>query len=495
VQGVILMKLVFIFALLFLLTACSRNTNGTEDFIYDLLTSPRNFEEVAHTPTHEWTIDDLSSIIISAAGFWDDWWALRGPFAWENIDDTAWYYWVEQPDHPRSRGLNRLKPQSGFATLYDISDYLGRFYTQAWIACELFGEGTTLYEPGEIFFGYPYAFEDYDGELYVSTARWGNLRPNWPTASHTLVSQSGNHTTVQTTVVAYDHRASGDEMPMATFNFVFIDGRIESGLGYWTWPDTGEWAGTPAEDPYVPLPYVSLPYDSVPDNIFTTSIGHIAFHIAPADNPILDFFPQQRIDYNGLRAVREGENPQHHGDSLAIWSSDYMFEVELINFTEDLTDGLSFVPVSSFGFIDVVAPGQALVIYNYVGVGTMPWSGITFLLDTGERIHFWMQHDQSDSPNAFQLGRFVPLPPANNRHPLAVVLDEFNARAQGETSAFLARVGTNSVVVAIDTVDGFAEATIFLYTGMAVITKDFGSIEGFPFSLSLTRDNQLVKTT
>jgi hypothetical protein len=82
-------------------------------------------------------------------------------------------------------------------------------------------------------FAIPSAFEEYDGELYVLTARMGTLRPFWATAIHSLVEQEGNHAIVETIVSAYDHMDMGVELPTATFLFTFIDGRIESGVGQW----------------------------------------------------------------------------------------------------------------------------------------------------------------------------------------------------------------------------------------------------------------------
>jgi len=100
----------------------------------------------------------------------------------------------------------------------------------------MFGERTVVGD-FELFFGEPWAFEEYDSTLYIVTARWGSMRPDWATAIHALAEQDGNRAVVETTVTAYDHRGSGNEMPMATFNFTFIDGRIESGLGQWEWPE------------------------------------------------------------------------------------------------------------------------------------------------------------------------------------------------------------------------------------------------------------------
>ncbi|MCL2225908.1 MAG: hypothetical protein FWB96_13145 [Defluviitaleaceae bacterium] len=198
-------------------------------------------EDITPTPDievrNEHSLEELGATIIAASEFWDDWWGLRGAFEWgAHIDSTPWYYWAEQPEHPRSRGMDVLLPSSGFESLNDIADYLSQFYTSDWIARELFGEGSAIQEPS-IFFGSPWAFVEYDGAVYVATARIGTMRPDWTTAIHTLIEQNGNRALVDTVVTAYDHRGSGDEMPTATFSFVFIDGKIESGYGAWVWPE------------------------------------------------------------------------------------------------------------------------------------------------------------------------------------------------------------------------------------------------------------------
>lgn len=189
---------------------------------------------------HGWTVDELGEIIVAAGSFWNDWWNFRGAFAWEHIDDSPWYFGVEQPEHPLSRGFVALLPSSGFETLADIGVHLQQFYSDIWVLRELLGDEPTEFTVAdfEIFFGSPSAFEEYDGVLYVHADRIGAMRPDWNTATHILISQNDNIAVVETTVAAYDHRGSGDKMPTATFRFVFYNGRIENGLGQWKWPET-----------------------------------------------------------------------------------------------------------------------------------------------------------------------------------------------------------------------------------------------------------------
>jgi len=85
---------------------------------------------------------------------------------------------------------------------------------------------------------------------------------------------------------------------------------------------------------------------------------------------------------------------------------------------------------------------------------------------------------------------------AINPHPLAVALQHFIAGTENETKALVAHVNGAISVVAIEFVDGFfAEATLFVHTGLEVISKEIGSIEGFPFSIGFDGLGNLVKVS
>jgi|GEM_PF-3339354 len=182
--------------------------------------------------SHQHTIEELGATIVAAGTFWEDFWAMRGIFAWENFNETPWEYWTEQPNHPRSRGFQRVLPTFVFQNINDVANHLSQFYTDEWVNLEIFGNRTEA-EANEMLFGEPWAFEEYAGELYVFTTRIGTLRPNWETATHNLIEQNGNIALVETTVFAYDHMDLRAEMPTATFLVMLIDGRIESGHGQW----------------------------------------------------------------------------------------------------------------------------------------------------------------------------------------------------------------------------------------------------------------------
>ena len=189
--------LLYVVAMTAGLVACGRETETAE--AYSVGTNQQSeAASVGANPTYEtprnWTVEELGEIIVAAGEFWNDWWNLRGAFAWEHLYESPWYYWSEQPYHPRSRGYYVLLPSSGFETITDIALHLQQFYTDIWINREMFGDEPTEPTIGdfEIFFGNPSAFEEYDGVLYVAAVRWGAMRPDWTTATHTLISQYDN---------------------------------------------------------------------------------------------------------------------------------------------------------------------------------------------------------------------------------------------------------------------------------------------------------------
>jgi len=147
--------------------------------------------------------------------------------------------------------------------------------------------------------------------------------------------------------------------------------------------------------------------------------------------------------------------------------------------------GLSVVNYLAFG-ADRVAVGIDDTFMADDGYFTT-FIPITLLRDLGFDVHFVGDQVHIDG----QLNVSI------NPHPLAIALQNFIDNAEGETQAHIPDVGGNLSVLAIELVDGFAEATLFVYTGFEVLYKEIGSIEGFPFSVGFTTDGRgsLVKTT
>jgi len=207
---------------LLLFTGCANGTNGTED-------QPRQH-----------TLEELSTTIEAVGEFWNRWYASHHTFEWEHIDDSRrnWQPWDETitpAHHPLSRGFAIITPSSGFTSLNDIGSYLSQFYKPAWINAGRFAEPLVIMEfmPEEFvdLFGF-YGFEEYDGELFVFIQTEWSARPDWTTATHTIIEQYGDYVVVETVVsTSINGFEDGDIMPTIRYLFTFIDGRIDSAIG------------------------------------------------------------------------------------------------------------------------------------------------------------------------------------------------------------------------------------------------------------------------
>ncbi|MCL2356637.1 MAG: hypothetical protein FWC70_05685 [Defluviitaleaceae bacterium] len=203
------------------------------------------------------TIEELGATIAAAGTFWEDWWRMTGPFAPENFEQFDWdnpwddnfvtgspehTAWLERqealhseftamfPEHINERGaFGILLPSSGFTNIDDILNYLSRYYTDAWIVRHLINRDEHIPHVG-------FPFEYYDGRLFVDLNRAGFSRPNWSTASHTLIEQAGNRAVVDTRILwgswhrvccgllAPGHGIGSDTL----YRFTLIDGKIDS---------------------------------------------------------------------------------------------------------------------------------------------------------------------------------------------------------------------------------------------------------------------------
>ena len=229
------------------LTACNGENGSTANTEVNLNQPAVNqpSDTTATTPTthpHQHTLTELSETIEAAGEFWNGWWHRSGAFAWEHIGDYIPNFQpfdenIAPAHHPVSRGFSLLLPSSGFASLDDIATHLLQFYTQSWVDRGQFAEPLVSAEfMGEEVqrFGWTNAFEEYDGNLYVFTWNESQPRPDWQTATHTLIEQNGNRavieTVVQTSIYGFE---GGGIMPTITYRFTFIDGRIDNAYGRW----------------------------------------------------------------------------------------------------------------------------------------------------------------------------------------------------------------------------------------------------------------------
>ena len=186
------------------------------------------------------TFEEKTTNIVTIGHFWEDWWMMRGPFAWGvHIEDADCLCWHEHGGHPQANGYRRLLPSSGFTNMDDIEDFLTQFYTDAWVYAMLINPNNAWCD-NQIalswFTTHERIFWQHEGELFVPT--WGTLggntnRPDWSAATHTLIAEEPNRTVIETTVPVQSWAttfARWQRPTEAVVHFVFVDGKIDEML-------------------------------------------------------------------------------------------------------------------------------------------------------------------------------------------------------------------------------------------------------------------------
>ena len=121
-----------------------------------------------------------------------------------------------------------------------------------------------------------------------------------------------------------------------------------------------------------------------------------------------DFDFIHTLDYNLVREAR-GEPVnigEHIGDALLIRTNIPLREFSVIsmgNYSIEDEDGFIFIPIETFGIVEYFMPGEAFIIKSYLGLGTLPWSAITFLDDEGIQRHYAIVQDQSGLFDPYRL--------------------------------------------------------------------------------------------
>jgi len=121
--------------------------------------------------------------------------------------------------------------------------------------------------------------------------------------------------------------------------------------------------------------------------------------------PLEDVTFMHMLDYDELR----GSGDFEYTDTLMIRTATPLRDFAVINMSNDATDDqIFFIPEQLFGVVENFLPGEAYIITSYVGVGTLPWSGITFLDDNGQRWYFAILQNQADEGDPYLLLPMAP---------------------------------------------------------------------------------------
>ncbi|MCL2399965.1 MAG: hypothetical protein FWC91_09535 [Defluviitaleaceae bacterium] len=131
------------------------------------------------------------------------------------------------------------------------------------------------------------------------------------------------------------------------------------------------------------IPTVSLPIDLPPEEL--------TIQIDAATDELLSMFTN--LHHVDIRIPGDSE-----GVTLVVWANQALPSFAVITLTHDLledSDEWGFRPTDSFGSVDMLLPGEAFVIENFTGLGTLPHRGISFSDEHGANTRvFFFQENQ-----------------------------------------------------------------------------------------------------
>ena len=160
-----------------------------------------------------------------------------------------------------------------------------------------------------------------------------------------------------------------------------------------------------ANTPLAPI----LPLTDLQEEI----VSHIQEHILPfpqglyiheATEALLSrFYTFHEFNYNVVH-----DSDFENGTWLVIWADTTLRDISLIRLGHDiLEDGnLILIPAGVYGAVDELPPGEGFVIVGYFGMGTLPWSGISFVDENNITRYFFMQDNRRGYPHDLAFGLF-----------------------------------------------------------------------------------------
>jgi hypothetical protein len=150
---------------------------------------------------------------------------------------------------------------------------------------------------------------------------------------------------------------------------------------------------------------IELEADEIADYPQDDAVG---VQIALANEKQLGAFDYiHEFDYMLVRESVHGFASDILGDTLVIWTDIHVRDFSVISVGHDfIDDELFFIPIEVFGQVDNLPPGMGFVINSYISLGTMPWSGITFVDENDVKRYFTILQDQSDEFPPYRLIEF-----------------------------------------------------------------------------------------
>jgi len=133
---------------------------------------------------------------------------------------------------------------------------------------------------------------------------------------------------------------------------------------------------------------------------FYTEVGDMLVFIYRPEDVALERFD----------AIHEIGHPRFeyftvYGDDMLIGASRPIFNVTLITLEDgwdEYAQTITFTTLADSVLItESLTPSERVLITGYVGIGTLPWSGIFFHDEWGEQHFLAINHDNTDSPNWF----------------------------------------------------------------------------------------------
>jgi len=139
-------------------------------------------------------------------------------------------------------------------------------------------------------------------------------------------------------------------------------------------------------EPPVETPVEEPDEEEAPPEEEQEDYGELEIQIASVeDMPLSNFSNYYEVDYSQIR----GDGVI--GTRLVIWANAPLRNLSLLSVTPDIIDDeWIYVPVGTYGTVSELLPGEAFVINAYVGLGTLPGSGITFTDIDGQQRYFVM---------------------------------------------------------------------------------------------------------